>query len=395
MENFGGDADQFAALIVQRMRDLGAQATYDPDEFRILLPDGHIYLGNIFREIADLPGDEREERIARFLGAVQDMDEPDSWPQVRSALRPIMRPSTFGQHTPDENMQVIARPTLPFLHELVAVDLPNSRAIVSTATLDRWGVTADDVFAAAHENLTAMVGSRGIKQSGILRFADNGDGYCTSWPLIPGWLAGTGDGEHRPIAFLPDVDTLLITPDTGDLGPFFALVERQYRDAVRPISPQGYTIDDHGAVIPLDQSPHHRHLPFVQRARCGLAVTEYDAQSTALNDDLDDDLAFDHHDDLDPAFIGSVMFAQDDTGPFTLTIWGEGVEYLLPEADRILFCRTDENNEMETLFEAPFATVAEITGLTPIPGMTPRRYEVRHWPDPSTLTQLQSAAITR
>ncbi|WP_405159737.1 hypothetical protein OG203_25090 [Nocardia sp. NBC_01499] len=394
-ENFGVDAEQFAALVRQRLTDIGEHdAVYDPDEFTIVVGDLQLYLGNIFRETAELPSDERDARIARFVASVRDEDEPEAWPAVRAALRPILRPNGFGLNSPTGDMVALTRPAFPFVDELVAVDRPNSRSIVSTATVADWGVSADEVFAAARENLTAMAGSHGIKEAGVLRFADNGDGYCTSWPLIPGWLTGSGDGTHRPIAFLPEVDTLIITPDTGDLTALFAEVEQLYRNAVRPISPQAYTVDDHGTVIPLDHSPNHRHHALALRARCGLAVTEYDAQTAALNEAVERDFTYPRHKDLAPAFVASVSYVAADTGPRTVTVWGKDVEYLLPEADHIAFC-TNQSGEMTTLFETPFAAVAEITGLTPIPGMSPRRYEVRHWPTPETLARLEAASIPR
>ncbi|WP_433660737.1 hypothetical protein ACQPW1_00140 [Nocardia sp. CA-128927] len=394
-EKFGVDADQFAALVLHQLTASGEHdAEYHPDDFKIVVGSLDLYLSNIFRETAELPEAERDGRIANFVASIKDDDQPDTWPAVRAMLRPILRPNTFGISTPTDGMQPITRPAFPFIDELVAVDRPHSRSIVSTATLQGWGVSADEVFAAARENLTALVGSTGYQGSGLIRFADNGDGYCTSWPLVPGWLAASGDGTHRPIAFIPDVDTLIIVPDLDDLAPLFDHVEQQYRDAVRPISPQAYTVDDHGTVIPLDQSPDHRHRAQALRARCGLAVTEYSAQATALEEAVDLHLAYPDHDDLAPAFAGSVMYVSDETGPYTATIWGKDVEYLLPEADRIIFC-TEENGQMTTLFEAPFAAVAEIAGLTPIPNMTPRRYEIRHWPTPETLARLEAAAISR
>ncbi|MFI6048217.1 hypothetical protein ACIA8C_41840 [Nocardia sp. NPDC051321] len=394
-EKFGVDADQFAALVLHQLTVIGEHdAQYHPADFKIVVGSLDLYLSNIFRETAQLPAAERDGRIANFVASVKDDDEPDTWPAVRAMLRPILRPNTFGINSAADGMRPITRPALPFLDELVAVDRPHSRSIVSTATLRDWDVSADEVFAAARENLTALVGSGGYQGSGLIRFADNGDGYCTSWPLVPGWLVGSGDGTHRPIAFIPDVDTLIIVPDVDDLSGLFDQIERQYREAVRPISPQAYTVDDNGTVIPLDQFPDHRHRALAQRARCGLAITEYSAQSAALAEAADHHLAYPGHDDLAPAFAGSLLYATADTGPYTATIWGKDVEYLLPEADRVIFC-TEEDGQMTTLFEAPFPAVAEIAGLTPIPNMVPRRYEVRHWPTPETLARLEATAIPR
>ncbi|MFI7004139.1 hypothetical protein [Nocardia sp. NPDC050175] len=394
-ENLGTDADQFAALVLHQLTVVGEHdAQYHPADFKIVVGTLDLYLSNIFRETAELPAAERDGRIANFVASVTDDDEPDTWPAVRAMLRPILRPNTFGINSPTGGMRPITRPAFPFIDELVAVDRPHSRSIVSTATLRDWGVDADEVFAAARENLTALVGSAGYQGTGLIRFADNGDGYCTSWPMVPGWLAGSGDGTHRPLAFIPDVDTLILAPDLDDLTSLFEQVEQQYREAVRPISPQAYTVDDHGTVIPLDQSPDHRHRALALRARCGLAITEYSAQSAALTEAVDRHLAYPDHEALAPAFAGSVHYASADAGPYTTTLWAKDVEYLLPEADRIIFC-TEQNGKMTTLFEAPFTAVAELTPLTPIPNMTPRRYEARHWPTPETLARLEATATPR
>ncbi|WP_338770302.1 hypothetical protein V7968_07460 [Nocardia vulneris] len=396
MENLGSDADQFAALVLQQLTEAGEQgAEYDPEEFVIRLSSGwELFLSNIFREAHDLPEDERASRIARFIATPKDSATMPGWPQVRSLLLPILRSETFGiSATSGHETGPITRPALPFLNELVAVDLPNSRSIVNDVTLAQWGVEAAEVFTAARENLTAKVGSGGFQESGVLFFGDDGDGYCTSWPLVPGWLAGSGDGEHRPIAFMPDVDTLIIAPDVDDLGPLYEYVEKKYREAVRQISPQGYTVDDDGAVIPLDQSPRHQHLSFVQRARCGLALTEYEAQGRVLNEQLEVNLVLETgHGDIEGAYVGSVMYIGADSGPYTVTIWGEGVDYFLPEADYVMFC-VEENGEKSVLFTVPFAAVVDIVGLTPIPDLAPRRYEIRHWPDAEVRTRLAAAAV--
>ncbi|WP_406268472.1 hypothetical protein OH799_24460 [Nocardia sp. NBC_00881] len=395
VENIEDEATAFAALVVQHLSALGENdVEYHQDEFALHSGDLIFNLHNIFRETRGLAPVERDARIARYVGAMRNAFGPDQdWASARSALRPVLRPSSFGMDVPEPDMRPVARPAFPFVDEMVAIDMPDARSIVSYATLERWGITADEVFAAARENLGAMAGFTGIKEAGILHFVDDGDGYCASWPLVPGWLAGSGDGVEPAVAFMPDVDTLIIAPSGTELEQVFEVVEEQYRDAVRPISPQGYTVDVGGAVIPLDQSPAHRHLPAVQRARCGLAVTEYDAQAQLLNEIVERDFEFTPY-GIEPAYVASVMYVHGDNGPYTMTVWGEGVDYLLPEADYVAFCRNDENGELERLFEVPFPAVADFAGLTPIPDLLPRRYEIREWPDAETLAQLRAAAVS-
>ncbi|MEU2120286.1 hypothetical protein [Nocardia niwae] len=378
--------------MMQQLSVLGeTDVEYHPDEFAIRTGELILDLHNIFQETRELDPAERDARVAQHCDALRELRAPaPDWPSVRSMLRPVLRPNSFGVGVEPESRPV-ARPAFPFVDEMVAIDMPQTRSIVTYASLREWGVSPDDVFTVARENLGEIINFTVIEEDGILHFVDDGNGYCTSWPLLADWLAGSGSGTP-PVAFMPDVDTLIVASGIDDLEPIFEAVEEQYRDAPRPISPQGYIVDDSGAVIPLDRSPAHRHLPAVQRARCGLAVTEYEAQAQILNEIVEVDLEFTPY-AIEPAYVGSVMYGNGDNGPYTITVWGEGVEYLLPEADYIAFCR-DDQGELERLFEVPFEAVVELTGLTPVPDLAPRRYEIRHWPDTETLAGLQAAAVS-
>ncbi|MGK8521330.1 hypothetical protein ACRS6B_07120 [Nocardia asteroides] len=391
MHPIDDEASAFAALVLRHLATLGETSVeYDRDEFTLRTGDLILPLHNIFRETRDLDAAERDARIAQHCIALRELREPEpDWSSVRSMLRPVLRPASFGVGGQPES-RPIARHAFPFVDEMVAIDMAHTRSIVSYASLREWGVSAEEVFAVARENLGAI--AQYVNEDAILRFVDDGDGYFASWPLLPGWLAGSGGGSEPPVAFMPDVDTLIITPGGDELEQVFEVVEEQYREASRPISPQGYTVDGSGTVVPLDRSPAHRHLPAVQRARCGLAVTEYDAQAQVLNEIVERDLEFTPY-AIEPAFVGSVMYGHGDNGPYTITVWGEGVEYLLPEADYVAFCRDDHNGELDVLFQVPFDAVAELAGLTPIPDLSPRRYEIRDWPDARTLAELEAAAV--
>ncbi|WP_194814949.1 hypothetical protein [Nocardia sp. XZ_19_385] len=325
---------------------------------------------------------------------LRDSGEPDDWPSVRPRLRPVLRPVTYGIDQLADS-RPLARPAFPFVNELVAVDKPESRAIISAASLERWGVSADEAFAAARENLAAMVHPHDSDGNAILRYVDDGNAYFASWPLVPGWLASfrARYGHRRPVAFMPDIDTLIVVPDVPQLlGRMYEMAEEQYRQSPRSLSPQGYTLDADDNVIPFDHAGPHEQLPAARRARAGLATAEYGTQTRWLSATLEDHYEIPGY-DLEPAYIAALNFADLADGPCTVTAWGEDVEYLLPHSDYIAFCRNTESGDIEHLFDVPFATAAEITGLTPIPGLDPPRYEIRSWPTPETLARLEQSAV--
>lgn len=328
---------------------------------------------------------------------VTDFEVPQNWDDARPLLRPVLRPVTYRGTVPAAD-QPLGRTVLPFVDELVAVDLPDRRGIVNNDHRTAWGVSADEVFEAARANLSAMAQLPETETGSVLHFVDDGDGYFTSWLLVPGWLAAFRAGYgRRPVAFAPDVDTLIVAPDDPEMiGSLFEMMEEQYGEAERPLSPQAYTVDDEGRVVPFDQAGPHEQLPAARRARCGLAVTEYAAQTEWLNEILEEDFDFEALDaeltDPATAYVAALMYYDPGDGPRTITAWGEGVDYLLPEADLVVFCDTDDNGEERTLFDAPFHRVVEILGLTPVPGLAPARYEIRSWPEPEQLRRIEQAA---
>ncbi|WP_194838778.1 hypothetical protein [Nocardia sp. XZ_19_369] len=307
---------------------------YLPDRFSFRRSDGWVtYLGNLFQECCEVSDQEREARIARFVASVLSTHSvPEQWEAVRGSQRPVPRPVTFGLGDSIPSAQMVARPAFPFIDEVVVVDLPFNRAVVSVDMAREGGVEPTLVFDKARENLTGLTHEAGRLVDGkLIRFVDDGDSYFGSRLLVPGWLAGYGAGGCPPVAFIPDNDTLLVVPDDAVLlEQVFEMVEQQYSDAVRPISPQGYTIDEAGRVVPLDQLDAHPARQSALRARCGLAVTEYGHQTRCLTDKVDTDLKILPRSDVAPAYVAAVVYETSPDGPITTTVWGEGVEYLLP-----------------------------------------------------------------
>lgn len=385
---------QHVVLRLAKSRAAGsARLRYQPEEFAIEVGDDHVlYLGNLFHETAEMDGADRDARIDRFVSAMLRPAPPENtWDEVRERLRPILRPATYG--IAEDGARPLTRAAFPFTVEMVAIDRPDSRAIVTVSDAEKWGVPSEDIFAQARANLRNGIAPMDLEPGSIIRFVDDGNGYFSSYLLDPDWLAGLAGPDTRPVAFVPDVDTLIVAPDDPELlGSLFEMAEDQYREATRPLSPQAYTLDAHGVVVPFDTAGPHALLPAARRAATGLAVTEYSIQADWLRTRFDDGSDIDEL-DLAPAFIATPYVHEDESGPRTVTTWGEGVEYLLPRADYIAFCVMDEQEEITTLCTVPFVTAIELTGITPVPGLTPPRYEARHWPDRDTLAALVRADV--
>ncbi|MFC5008364.1 hypothetical protein ACFPIJ_62465 [Dactylosporangium cerinum] len=389
---FGSREDRFARQVLTALRDAGvADARYDRDQFAIHVrhpiaggSPSIAYLGNIFRECRDAGREERRERIARYLSAVVfPSGAPETWDEAAPLLRPLLRAVTFGLGVPAGSPALVRRPALPMLDEVVAVDQPTSMMYVTTRQLEQWGVPASVVHDRARRNLpwspstpsTPAAGADARAGAAVIRMVDDGDAYCASHLLLPGWLAAqAGRVGGPPVAFVPDTTGLLLAASADGIGPLFAAVEEEYRDAARPISTMAYTVDATGAVVPYEAPPGHPLHAVVHRSEVLMAAAEYGTQAAHLGPDTD----------TDPFAATFTVAERPDRSVFSVATWTEGVDTLLPRADYVSFGS----------FLVTWDTLTREVDLDPAPGLAPERFRLRGWPHPGVVARLRAAAVT-
>ncbi|WP_328395973.1 hypothetical protein [Nocardia sp. NBC_00416] len=379
----GRERRDFALQVFGHMRAAGVDdASYDADEFAVRYDgaDAVLHLANLFDETRERSPEETEEWLSRIIPAlVTPTAAPESWEEVRPLLRPVLRCSTYAL---DDSGSRVRRPLFPFVDELLAVDYPDVISFPDDSKLAAWGVTAEEALTVARENLAAVVPPMELPNDGIVKIEVDEPDYLSSWILVSDWLLlSTANFEHPPVAFIPDQRTLIVVPgDPELLSEAFEAVEQEYRDASRPLSPQGYTLDESGLVIPLDwvSTPNDAE---VARARAVLASVEYGAQQQWLEERYEAD--------LEAIFVGSLMVAEREDGIHTVAVWGEGVDAALPVADLIAFATEDEDRSIQV----PFETAVDITGIVPMPGVHPPRYRTGAWPDPTVFARLTEVAV--
>lgn len=380
-----------ALRIVRRMPGVRA-ATYHPDKFAIALDreeggaPAWLYLSNIYQEAADVPAPRRRERLEQLVRIMTAPRSEDSWDDVRERLRPVLRGQTFGQAGPPGMQPPLSRPALPFLHELVVVDHKDAMAYVTAARLPEWEVSADEVFAAARENL-GRIAARSLDGpwqddggSAMITLIDDGDAYFTSLLLAPGWLAGVGERIGVPVmAFVPDNHTLVLCSPPDDLGPLYDLIEKHFTEASRSVSPVGYVAGPDGRTVPYSPPAGHPHEIPVRRAEAILAASEYGAQTSWLTSQYRE-AGIDVH-------VGELLAVAPPEGPAeTVATWVDGIVSLLPGAGSIVFAR-DGAVELRV----PWARVAEEVDLRPEPLLAPPRYRVEGWPPPEVMARLRES----
>lgn len=380
------DREQFTEQVLAELGRAGiTDARVDRENFAIHHTwtngtPGVLNLGSTFAECQQAP-DEVAGRIAKLVTiATSPAESFDTWESVRDRLRPVLRAASYGLD-PDREIEQLSRPAFPFLQERVVIDLPTAMHYVVVSHLADWGVSADEVFATARANLAATA-PRGFAAGGdgpaILNFVDeDGDLYLSSLPLLDGWLASTAPAVGgRPVAFVAEHASLLVAGDGEALPKILELIEKDYRDAPRRLSPMAYTVDDSGAVIPYPAPPGHPAQHAVRRAAAMLATVEYSAQKEWLDER--------HEDEMVDIFVASLMVSEDHE---TVAVWGDDVDTMLPRTDRVAFI-----GDSGEPFTVAWDAVAGMVALTPEPGLDPPRYRVRSWPAADVMRQLRARA---
>ncbi|MFG2039330.1 hypothetical protein [Dactylosporangium sp. NPDC048998] len=395
----GTPHDRFARRVLTAMRDAGvAQARYLPEQFAIEVrrdsktdSPGIAYLGSLFRECARAGRAERRERIATFLAAVIfNPGAPQSWEEVAPLLRPLLRTVTFGMAAPAA--RPLHRPAWPYLAEFVVVDQPTSIIYVTAKQVVEWGVTERTVYDRARRNMAELArrtsdASDGPGPRSLIRMVESGDAYWASHLFVDGWLAAQrARVGGTPLLFVPDTTGVMLVGRTAEdtqegLGKLFELVEREYLEAARPISPMALTVGDDGAVVPFLAPPGDPMYEITHRTEVLTASSEYSAQAEHLQTE---------------AFVASCTVAQRPDGSvFSVASWAEGVDTLLPRADFVAFPSAswaESSADVADTFFVAWDAVAREVDLEPEPGVAPERYRLREWPHPGVVERLRRVA---
>jgi len=381
--------DRFAARVLELFQsdERVEDAWYDREQFAISVrPVGGTpvwaRLADVYQESGPVDPDGHLDTLRRFVDStVRPPELPGTWQQARSLVRPVLRGITAVLPATEQSESgPLWRRSLPFLAEVVELNMPGG-PLVSVETAHGWGVRAEEVLAQARENLAQhRMAPRSPRQAGsrVLRLVDDGGMYCVSHLLVDGWLAGFSEYlDTRPVAFAPDRSTLLIAADEpATLSTLFEMVEEEYGQSARPVSPMAYTVDEEGQVVPYPTKPGHPlHAP-VGRAERVLASAEYGRQKRWL-----DQFASPHR-------TGSMMLSgRADGSVFSVASVTPGVPTLLPHTDYVALVIQGD------MIFLRWQAAEHILGLKAEPDLEPARYLVEDWSSDGTAEDLREAAV--
>jgi hypothetical protein len=386
---------RFAKHVLAAAEETGlAQVWYDPDRYAIAYQriDGErpawLDLDPPFDDFGESTGSIRRRRIHQLVvGMVNAPPPPTNWEEARLTLRPVVQSAVFALTAPSGGPTMLTRPALPHLTQYVVIETPTDVIYVTQEQVASWEVTDTDVYAQAWANLAATTPvHQSLTPTGRrpLRFVDHKDPYFAARLLLPGRLAAlAGWVSGRPVAFLPDRSTILLSSDDpARLERVIEVATAEYTEATYPISPQGYTLDDKGTILPYQVPAGHPMGVHVRAAAALLSATEYRKQARLLAD---------RPDLIEPdAVLSDVSIMQaNDESVRTVTAWTGNPRELLPTAE-YLVVRGPAEQEVVIV---PWRVGREALDLVPVDGVSPPRYRVRNHPTEETWQRLRPTAL--
>ncbi|MEF9930129.1 MAG: hypothetical protein RR983_01455 [Massilia sp.] len=358
---------------------------FDADRARILTGangDQIVNLANLHKQYCDAARADRPRFLEMCMAILRDTSLPQRFEDVRANLLPAVRARSYA-----ESLRLSARlagtalagtsaaPLGEDVVTVIVVDDADSMSVVTATQLDAWGVSFAVALDMALDHLRGMPGGGFVRNLDGVMVGDWNDAYDSSHLLLPDVIHRAGISD--PVAMIPTRDSILLAP-AGDRRALLAMLALAHTASEE----QGRTVS--AAMYHFRNGSAQTHTPEDEEVARGLAQLRqrYLAEDYADQKTLLDDLHEKHDLDL---FVASFMLAQDNHArqEFSLCTWSEGVDALLPKADRIALVRFNEQGEAQRAGTYDWDTVSAVAGhlMTPQPDTYPIRYRVTQFPD--------------
>ncbi len=381
--------DEFAEemlAVVQQV--LGTKPARIPNfALSIERPDGPpitMNLSSLYAETKKLTGEERVERLRTAALAAAPPPRPATWIEAAPSLLPSVRAVSWVEAS--EAAKLIHEGLVPFLKVTCAIDSEHATSYVTRSDLASWGQSAEASLRAATANMGKL--QLQVAKTGSAAIVLGPDGYVSSWLIAPARLRETARefGEEM-VALAPHRDRLLLV-DATDVAASIRLMEEtllEYQNAPRHLSPVPYLVKEL-AIEPWSPPADHPARKLVDKAKHVLANVEYGLQKARLTE-------FYAKAGQD-VFVASYSLVQRPDGSvWSWAAWSKQVTAgLLPEVDVLLLV---DNANREGAFAVRWQDAVALAGrsLKQDAAADPPRWRHTGWPDTSTLTALQQAAI--
>ncbi|HEY8816080.1 MAG TPA: hypothetical protein VIP57_13380 [Candidatus Dormibacteraeota bacterium] len=381
--------DKFADEMVVLAKSLGGLNAERIDGFRLRLElpggsTGIMNLGNIYREAQQLTGEARASRLRTAVLAMTPFVRPQTWDEAAPKLMPAVRSVSWLTTPPGP--KPINKSFLPFLRLMCAIDSEHALSYVTDDDLHKWGVSDDQAFETATQNLAARTFQVG--RSGQIAIVMGPDGYTSSWLAAPSKLFRIASDVAPEVVAVAAARDSLVLVDVADVRATLKVLEEElteYQKAPRQLSPVPYRVTATGVEV-WELPRSHPAWPQVEKAQRFLANVEYNQQGAVL----DERLAKSGED----VYVASYsLVGLPDGSVWSWAVWGKQVTNgLLPQVDVVVM---GDNDHKDDRFGVSWADAIRLAAdwLVLEAELDPPRWRYRGWPPAATLAALRSVAV--
>lgn len=390
--------EEFAERFARQFAASGRSCRFDAERFEIITEGGAVFLGNFYKEHLSLRGDRaaQERHIAEkaaTMAAAQGDAVPEDWEGVAPRLLPSIRRRSdelamldgalnSGKFDGNRDKIKLLGHALGFTTiAALAFDTPKTIQVLTRDRSSSWGLSIDEIWAKALENLRDLAPDRWQTLSSGVYQSLWRDGYDTSRMFLTDMIRRLSIAG-RPVAFLPTRDTLIIVGDRDDRGLLAASAYAAdiFKEAPRPCTLEPFVLgdDDRWQTVASGTLLHEKLVHEALRDQ-----TEIQGHSTAV---LRKWLDFKQEE----VFAAQLMQRQDGDQLRSLAVW-PAVPCLLPRADELII-QVSERDGLRVAWED-----LEFLNLLPEPEAEwwPARYRFESIPTSEQLAKLRELEAMR
>lgn len=348
-----------------------------------------IFLGNLHHEYIKAKRGDRPGLVKFFLdGLLRDAAvAPGNYTEAKAMLLPVVRNAgALGVAMTARLRMADAKPISAIVRQQLVADLamslvidsPSSMSYVTEDNLNTWNVTLDQAVEDALHNLRGLPEHGGWTEifPGLWR-GTWGDTYESSRILLPDLIHRLGVKD--PVVMVPFRDVLLVT-SAGNSPAIQHLVdlatgslEQNTRWVSFELLRLNGTVWEHYVL-----TEHQTQLQELSKRNL---AESYASQKQILDAHFQDQAI-----DL---FVGTHQLVQTEgEGLSSYAVWSEGVDTLMPQADKVALVRP-EHKEFKP-FLVPWAVAQEHFGsFFEETDYAPTRFRLRKFPEPQAVESVR------
>jgi hypothetical protein len=397
---FSGKPDRadFAQMVTRAFQEAGIEKVAPVEnDFALRVGDeATVFLGNLYSNYCAASRSVRRAVLAEFVAAAASIPSlpsiPSDFASARPSLMPVIRDAAYYSMThlmnrkigkADPAFDVVVKDLVAGLVVGLAYDTERNITSLNREHFDPWGVSLDEAFKAAKENLWEKTDPARFAGRDGVYWGEWHDSYDSSRILLTEVIYRLSvDGD--PVAFVPNRDQLWVTGANNVAGLAALLktgMENHFKHG-HPVSPDLYVLVDGTwkLYVPEDQSLRNLLLP-MKRQRDAI---DYSEQQALLND-------IHKIEDVDIFVSSYKIYEKKDGTAYSACVWTNGIDSSLPKAENIAFLVDQEGKEH---YIVPWDAAVSVVGdlLEKEADLTPVRYRVRDFPSAQQMSRLRRFA---